>query len=132
MNNNPEAKATTAPEAKSVKTPPKEQLLTPPTTTTAAAATTLGGGMDSEDKEGDGGSATPTKDEKPNSVQGGWKFSPTNKSDTGATGQSSSNNKDQKFDAYKNLAENKKKRDMMLKTEETKTPSPASGNYFKI
>jgi len=117
VNNNPEAKATTAPEAKTVNTPPKEQLLTPPTTATL-------GDMDGEDKES--GAATPTKDEKPNSVQGGWKFSPTNKTDTGASSQASGNNKDQKFDAYKNLAENKKKRDMMLKTEETKTPSPAS------
>ena len=100
VNNNTESKA----EAKAkTPTPPKEELLTPV-----------------RDEE----PGTPTKDEKPSSVLDGWKFSPK-KPDSSAT----NSNKDQKFDAFKNLAENKKKRDMILKTEDTKTPSPAPGTF---
>jgi len=101
VNNNTESKA----EAKAkTPTPPKEELLTPV-----------------RDEE----PGTPTKDEKPSSVLDGWKFSPK-KPDSSAT----NSNKDQKFDAFKNLAENKKKRDMILKTEDTKTPSPAPADIL--
>ena len=61
---------------------------------------------------------TPVKDEK--GPMDGWKFSPTKKKKSPETGTN-----DQKFDAYKNLAESKKKRDMLLMEE--KAPSPAAG-----
>jgi len=95
VNNNPESKSssnstanttTTEPKAKTPTPPRKEQLLTPPNN-------------DSNAKLDKG---TPTKDEKPNSVMDGWKFSPTKET-------TKQGDKDQKFDAYKNLAENKKK-----------------------
>ena len=121
VNNNPESKSASSSSAEDQKpkaktpTPPRkeEQLLTPPTKEPEKA-----------DKPEEDDKGTPTKDEKPNSVMDGWKFSPT-KETTKPTG--GENQKDQKFDAYKNLAENKKKRDMILKTDETKTPSPAPG-----
>ena len=110
VNNNPESKSSSSdqPKAKTPTPPRKEELLTPPT-------------APREDK------GTPTKDEKPNSVMDGWKFSPTKE-----TTKPGGENKDQKFDAYKNLAENKKKRDMILKTDDTKTPSPAPGKKYLI
>lgn len=108
VNNNPESKSSSSdqPKAKTPTPPRKEELLTPPT-------------APREDK------GTPTKDEKPNSVMDGWKFSPTKE-----TTKPGGENKDQKFDAYKNLAENKKKRDMILKTDDTKTPSPAPADIL--
>ena len=127
VNNNPESKSASSTSADDQKpkaktpTPPRkeEQLLTPPTKEPEKA--------NEQPEEDDKG--TPTKDEKPNSVMDGWKFSPT-KETTKPTG--GENQKDQKFDAYKNLAENKKKRDMILKTDETKTPSPAPGKKDHI
>lgn len=39
--------------------------------------------------------------------------------------------KDSKFDEYKKVAEEKKKRDEILKRPETKNPSPSGKNLFK-